>query len=237
MTDSNKTHIAVVLDRSGSMQSIKADTIGGFNEFLKAQKAAPGKATLTLVQFDDVSETVWDSADISGVKPLTDETYKPRGSTALLDTIGKVINQTGQALSGLDEAVRPSKVVFVILTDGHENASHEFSLQNINEMITHQRDKYAWEFVFLGANQDAILVAGRMGISQVSAMTFAANAKGTASAFSSTARMVSDYRAGGRLAYDASDRQAQTDAGAGRYGEYERPRKASLKGTKSGRAL
>lgn len=211
----NSTDITVVLDRSGSMQSIASDTIGGFNKFLSDQQAAPGEAVITLNQFDDVFEHVLKAVAISEAKPLNNSTFVPRGSTALLDAIGRSIEETGKRLESIPEDQRPSKVVVVIITDGHENASSKFSRQQIDEKIRHQRDNYQWEFVFLGANQDAIDAAAGIGIQGANSMTYAANTQGTTAAFASVSRNLRYYRAGDvqTMAFCASDRDDQKDAG------------------------
>jgi hypothetical protein len=209
------TDISIVLDRSGSMQLVKDDTIGGFNQFLQDQKNAPGLATISLHQFDDRYETVYAAIIISDAQPLTDQTFIPRGSTALLDAIGRTINETGKRLGTMDESDRPAKIVFVILTDGHENASREFTLGQIHQMIQHQRENYKWEFVFLGANQDAISTAGQMGISMANALSYAANSAGTKAAFGATSRNLVSYRAGAKVSMDFADidRDEQKKAG------------------------
>lgn len=211
----NHTDITIVLDRSGSMQSIASDTIGGFNKFLSDQKAVPGTATLTLNQFDETHERVVNAADIQSVEPLTDKTFVPRGMTALLDAIGRAITDTGMRLAGLSEDRRPEKVVMVIITDGAENASHEYTRRKINEMISHQRDSYAWEFVFLGANQDAITVARSYGISGMNTMRYAGNAIGTASAFSSVSENTSKFRSSSKssMSFEPKDYAKQDEAG------------------------
>jgi hypothetical protein len=213
----NLTDINVVLDRSGSMSSVRTDTIGGFNTFLKAQKEAVGEANFTLAQFDHEYEIVHNGVGIQTVPELTAETFVPRGNTALLDAIGRTINETGARLSKLPDDERPAKVIFVILTDGAENASHEFTKQQINEMITKQREVYKWDFVFLGANQDAIAVGTGFGVAAGSTMTYAANTMGTQSVYSSLARNVASYRSGGmqgQSIFTDEDRQEQTKAGA-----------------------
>lgn len=212
----NYTDISIVLDRSGSMESIKDDTIGGFNSFLSEQKKVPGAATITLAQFDDVYETVYQAIDLQAAPLLNDQTFVPRGTTALLDAIGRTINETGKRLAAMAESNRPAKVIFVILTDGHENASREFSMPQINEMIRRQRDTYSWEFVFLGANQDAIASAGQMGIQAANAMTYAANKVGTEAAFYSVAKKMTAVRMNqaASMAFDEEDREAQRKAGA-----------------------
>lgn len=209
------THIAMVLDRSGSMTGTRDDTIGGVNRFIADQKSAPGQATLTLGLFDHEYHLVHDATNIKDARPLTRNTYQPRGTTALLDAIGRTIDRTGEHLQGLEESDRPEKVLFVIVTDGQENASQNFTIEKINKKIEHQRAVYKWEFVFLGANQDAITSASKIGISAGSTMTYAANSFGTASAFASTSSNATVFRAAqcDAFTFHASDRNAQTKAG------------------------
>lgn len=192
----NYMHIVLVLDRSGSMQCIRDDTMGGVNRFLVDQKAQPGRATFTLALFDDQHDIIYNHDDIALVRPLTVIDYVPRGWTALLDAIGRSINSTGAWLRMLPEDRRPSKVLFAIMTDGQENASKEFTREQINRMIEHQREKYKWEFAFLGANQDAISVGASYGIPLSSSMTYAANSMGTANAMDSFTRMSGNLRTG-----------------------------------------
>lgn len=209
------TDISIVLDRSGSMDSVKLDTIGGFNSFLKAQKGVPGEATITLVQFDDIYEVVYEGIRLQDAPLLNDQTFVPRGTTALLDAIGRTINATGKRLATLPETERPEKVIFVILTDGYENASREFKVEQINDMIRHQRDVYAWEIVFIGANQDAITSASQMGIQAANALTYAANTVGTQQAFSSLTQNIAAYRTNQKLdmSFSQEDREKQKNAG------------------------
>jgi hypothetical protein len=211
----NHTDITIILDRSGSMASVAEDTIGGFNRFLKDQKAAPGTACITLHQFDDRHDTIMSEKNVHDAPDLTPETFVPRGWTALLDAIGKGVVDTGERMKKAGDAVA-QHVVFVIITDGMENASKEYTHQKVNEMITHQRDKYKWEFVFLGANQDAIQVGGSIGVGAANSMTYAANAVGTAQAFASTGKNLRSMRAGGQstMAYSQDDRDEQKKAGA-----------------------
>ncbi|MBC8144387.1 MAG: VWA domain-containing protein [bacterium] len=179
------TDITIVLDRSGSMQSVAEDTIGGFNRFVEDQKTGHGDAVLTLVQFDDQYEVVYNAAPIATAAKLTDSTFVPRGSTALLDAIGRTIEVTGARFAAAPEHERPEQVIIMILTDGHENASAHYTNAKIAQMIAHQRDVYSWEFVFLAANQDAIATGGRMGISSDQSLTYAASKIGTNAAFDS----------------------------------------------------
>lgn len=211
----NHTDITIVLDRSGSMQSVRDDTIGGFNRFLSDQQVAPGSANITLNQFDHEFETVLNGVEIKSARPLDGQTFVPRGNTALFDAIGRSINETGKRIEAMPESDRPEKVVFVIVTDGEENHSREFNKSKVMEMIQHQREKYQWEFVFLGANQDAIAAAGGIGISASNAMTYAHNSVGTCAAFASTSKNLRQFRAGGQsMGYSVQDREAQANAGA-----------------------
>lgn len=212
----NYTHIAVVLDRSGSMSTVVNDTIGGFNTFLADQRSATGEATITLAQFDDQYEVIYANKPIVEAPDLTKETFVPRGMTALLDGIGRTINSTGAYLGNLPEDQRPEKVVFVILTDGGENSSREFTRGKVFEMITHQREKYDWQFVFLGANQDAISTGGLLGIAANASMTYAANGVGTKAAFASTSASLRSLRSGDadQMSYSDADREQQAQAGA-----------------------
>lgn len=167
------TYIAEVLDRSGSMASIADKTRDGHNEFIRAQKALPGECGYLLTQFDHEFETVYDGP-IKDAPELTALTYVPRGSTALLDAIGNTIMGLGTKLNALPEDQRPERVVFVIITDGEENTSMRYSRKEIFDMITHQRTAYNWQFLFLGANQDAIQEGHKMGIPMQGSVNFAA---------------------------------------------------------------
>lgn len=209
------TDITVVLDRSGSMAQIAGDTIGGFNQFLEDQKKAAGTATISLHQFDDIYETVIDNKDIQSAQPLTDKTFVPRGMTALHDAIGRSINATGARISALPEDQRPEKVVFVIITDGAENASKEYDLAKVNAAITLQRETYKWEFVFLAAKQDAIHTGMSLGVAAANSMSYADNGAGTKRAFMSTSSNLKMMRSGASadMSYSAQDRQLQKDAG------------------------
>jgi uncharacterized protein YegL len=184
--------IVCVLDRSGSMDSIIDDSIGGFNVFLSEQQALPGDAKLTLILFDDQYEVVYDRINLQDVSKITSETYTPRGTTALHDALGKSINSLGESLSNQNKS--PEKVIFVILTDGGENASKEFTKEQINKMIKHQQEKYSWEFIFLAANQDAFSVGDGLGISAQNIANFSASSLGTQAAYSGMSTRTSAYR-------------------------------------------
>ena len=186
--NTNLTEIAFILDRSGSMASCVPETLQGFNEFLRDQQALPGQARFTLVLFDEQYEVPADALPVAEVVPLDECTYTTRGCTALLDAIGKTIDNLGQRLAATPEADRPGKVIVAILTDGVENASRTYSLAAINGRITRQRETYAWEFLFLGANQDAIATAAHMGIAAQNAATYVADGSGALSSFASMGR-------------------------------------------------
>lgn len=180
--NANLTEIACILDRSGSMESIREDAIGGFNAFLDTQRKQPGDARLTLVLFDNEYLVPEAGTPLAQVKPLDSTSYVPRGSTALYDAIGRTINELGARLASTPEGDRPAKVIMAILTDGAENASTEFTGQMISDMISRQSAAYAWEFVFLAANQDAVTAAKAIGIQKQDAFHFMADKAGMAMA-------------------------------------------------------
>ena len=190
------------------MGDIKDDAIGGFNCFLKEQKAAGANATLTLVQFDTEStDVVHESMPILEVPDLNHQTFQPRGGTPLLDALGQTIDSTGRALAAIPEANRPNKVVFVVITDGQENSSHQHTKASVKERIDHQSSHYNWQFVFLGANQDAFDEAGAVGIAMGNAANFAPARM--QAAFAATAANVASYRRSGnaaKLAYSDDQR-------------------------------
>lgn len=212
MTKPNSTLIAVVLDRSGSMESIRDATIEGVNAFVTQQKSQPGEAKLSLVQFDTEFLTTHDEAPLETVQPLTRATYVPRAGTALLDAIGRTIDGIGVKLAARPESERPSKVVVVIQTDGYENSSREYTNAKISEMITHQRTKYGWDFVFLGANQDAIATAAQWGIQQNWAFTYSADSLSMGKAFVGASYAVNNSRSGVENNYSSAVRAAALDS-------------------------
>ena len=190
----NLSEIVCVIDRSGSMASIASDAIGGFNNFLEEQKEVDGEARLTLVLFDDRYELVHDSVEVGDVWPLDKLTYSPRGTTALMDAVGRAIDDVGQNISDMDEGDRPSTVIFAILTDGFENASVKYSMREISEMIHHQQDKYDWKFIFLAANQDAIASASNIGIDAKYASSFGATGQGVREGTQTMSHMTTSFR-------------------------------------------
>ena len=192
----NLTELVFILDRSGSMSGLETDTIGGFNSMLEKQKKESGEAFVTTVLFDDKYELLHDRYDIKGVNLLTEKEYYVRGSTALLDAIGITINNIGKALSDTKEEDRPGKVLFVIITDGMENSSREFSYEKVKKMVEHQKSKYAWDFIFLGANIDAIKTANSFGISADMATNFVSDSAGTQLNYKIVSEVVSSFRKG-----------------------------------------
>ena len=192
----NLTELVFILDRSGSMSGLETDTIGGFNSMLEKQKKESGEAFVTTVLFDDKYEVLHDRYDIKGVNLLTEKEYYVRGSTALLDAIGITINNIGKALSDTKEEDRPGKVLFVIITDGMENSSREFSYEKVKKMVEHQKSKYSWDFIFLGANIDAIKTANSFGISADMATNFVSDSAGTQLNYKIVSEVVSSFRKG-----------------------------------------
>ena len=207
--------ITVVLDRSGSMDSLCSEVIGSFNTFVDDQKDVEGEATFTLIQFDDKYEVNYEAMEIKDVPSLNEATYVPRGMTALLDAVGRAIISTGKRLKKMDESERPEKVIFIIQTDGMENASKKYSVDVVKKMIKEQQDKYSWEFVFLGSNIDAVSTAEDMGIREGNAMTYANSPNGTREAFQSVSENLSFCRRNERsdMSFKEKDYKAQKKAG------------------------
>lgn len=207
----NLTEIVFILDRSGSMEAMVEPAISGFNRLLREQQQTPGSARFTLVLFDDQYEVPVDSLPIAEVVELDTTTYVPRGSTALLDAIGRTIDALGAKLHATPEAERPGQVIVAILTDGMENASTQFSWQQVSARIRRQTNAYQWQFLFLGANQDAIATAGRMSIQAVNSTNFAMDAHSYDSSKGALSRKISAIR---RLKQGASDVATLNDAAA-----------------------
>lgn len=204
----NLTELVFILDRSGSMGGMEGDTIGGFNAMLEKQKAVDGECRITTVLFDNDYEVLHDRIDLRAISPITGQEYFVRGQTALLDAIGKTINKIGAVQKGTDEDYRAEKVLFVITTDGMENASREFNYDKIKTMIERQKTKHGWEFIFLGANIDAVEVAGRFGVARSRAQSFHNDSKGIALNYSVIGGTIAAYRvapAGVKLNDDWSD--------------------------------
>lgn len=201
MTDPNSRHIAVILDRSGSMITVKDDTEGGLRAFLDAQTEAPGQTTVSLYQFDDRYEAVYENKALADVPPFT---LRPRGATALLDAVGRTITAVGEQLAAKPDDERPGEVIVVILTDGHENASREFTNRQIKTLITRQQDTYGWKFVFLGADQDAFAAGGAMGIGRATTLSY--SGARTAESMTNAGRMVARGTASGLYAFSDDER-------------------------------
>lgn len=194
MTNPNLTSINVIIDRSGSMHGLTADTIGGFNQFLSDQKKAPGEAIFTLCTFADHHELVHDFVKVASVPELNADTYRPAGSTALLDAMGTTINEVGRKLAAMKEEDRPGKVIFLIITDGQENASCTFTKSQIANMVKHQQDVYSWEFVFMGANMDAVSEGVSLGIAARNSVSYDATKGGTHQLYRSISSNTTSYR-------------------------------------------
>jgi len=205
------SEIAFVLDRSGSMKSCQQAAIEGFNQFLADQQKTDGLAKLTLVLFDDEYLVPISSIPVEEVVSLTDDTYQPRGCTALLDAIGQTIDNLGQRLAALAEKDRPGQVIVAILTDGLENASQRFTWKEIAGKIKNQTDTYKWIFLFLGANQDAIATAANLSIAANNAATYVADAAGSKAGQAAFSRKMSALR---RASMDSASVSERLDAEA-----------------------
>ena len=205
MTDMNLTEIVCVLDRSGSMEQIIDDAIGGINRLIKdQQEMTEGRATMTIALFDNEYLVVAENKPVEMVQPFDRRTYKPRGSTALLDAVGRTIDEMGRRYANLPEDKRPGKVLFVILTDGHENASRQYGYDRIAEMVKHQTDRYGWVFMYLSADIDAFTHAGRLNIgTSVSYRGTGQSIGATYSVASSAARQFRSYGASGMSIMDS----------------------------------
>lgn len=196
------TEIVFILDRSGSMGHLTTDTIGGYNAFIDQQKKEAGDALVTTVLFDDAYEVLHNAIEIGNIKYLTDKEYFVRESTALLDAIGKTINSSIKRVKTLKDEYKADKVIFVIITDGYENASREFSYDAIKRMIDHQSEKYKWEFVFLGANIDAAAEGAKMGFRKDRSANFVSDSDSTTHVYSEMSKNISNYRKTGVMEED-----------------------------------
>ena len=190
----NLTEVVFILDRSGSMSGLESDTIGGFNSMITKQKKEEGEAYITTVLFDDKIETLHDRIEIGRVEPMNDSQYFTRGCTALLDAIGKTVNHISDIHRYAREEDRPEKTIFIITTDGLENSSREFTYDKIKKLLTQKQEKDGWEFLFLGANIDAIEVAGKMGISRDDACDYVCDEAGTALNFNVMSNVIGSVR-------------------------------------------
>ena len=173
------TEMVFILVRSGSMLGLEKDTIGGFNSMIHKQKREGGDAYVSTILFDDVQEVVHDRVKLSDVKRMTGKTYWVRGNTALLDAVGEAIHHTVNVHRHSDPKDIPMHTIFVIITDGYENASRKYSYDDMKRMIEHEKEKYGWEFLFIGANIDAVQAASNIGISASRAVNYVADSEGT----------------------------------------------------------
>ena len=188
------TEVVFILDRSGSMSGLEADTIGGFNSLIEKQKKEEGEALISTVLFDDRTEVLYDRVPVKKVEPMNDRQYYVRGCTALLDAVGGAIHHIANVYKYAREEDRPEKTLFIITTDGMENASRLYSYREVKKMVEHEQQKYGWEFLFLGANIDSVQVAGRFGIRADRAMNYECDSAGTATNFRALSRTVSAVR-------------------------------------------
>ncbi len=195
----NITELVFILDRSGSMAGLESDTIGGFNAMLEKQKKEDGECFISTVLFDNVSEVLHDRVRLADIKPMTDREYTVRGCTALLDAIGGAIHHIGNVHKYARPEDVPEHTMFVITTDGMENASQRYSGAQVKRMIERQKEKYGWEFLFIGANIDAVETARRYGISEDRAVNYNADAEGTGILYESVACAVSSVRSSAPL--------------------------------------
>lgn len=201
----NLTELVFILDRSGSMGGLESDTIGGYNSLLNKQKKVEGECVITTVLFDDRYELLHDRINLNGVAPITDKEYFTRGSTALLDAIGTTIKKIENAQKHTAEQERASKVMFVITTDGYENASKEYSYQKIKQMIERQKKAHDWEFIFLGANIDAVETAAQFGIDANRSANYHADSQGTQLNYEVVSNAVMNFRTCAKVSEDWKD--------------------------------
>ena len=190
----NITELVFILDRSGSMAGLESDTIGGFNAMIEKQKKEDGECYISTVLFDNVSEVLHDRVKLSDIKPMTDKEYTVRGCTALIDALGGAIHHIGNIHKYARPEDVPEHTMFVITTDGMENASQRYTSDQVKRMIERQKEKYGWEFLFIGANIDAVETAQRYGISSDRAVNYNADSEGTGILYESVACAVSNVR-------------------------------------------
>lgn len=193
------TELVFILDKSGSMSGLESDTIGGYNSMLKKQQSIEDECHITTVLFDNYYELLHDRIDIKAVSLITEKEYQVGGSTALLDAIGNTIHKIGNAQKHTAENYRAEKVMFVIITDGEENSSREYSADKVKAQIERQKTKFGWEFIFLGANIDAVQTARRFGIAPDRAIDYLADSEGTELNFKVMASAVATFREAGTV--------------------------------------
>ena len=194
-TKNNITELVFILDRSGSMSGLENDTIGGFNSLIEKQKKQDGKCFVSTVLFDHETDVIYDRLELENIKPLTENEYFTRGCTALLDAIGGAIHHIGNIHKYARREDVPEHTMFVIMTDGYENASRRYSSDKVKAMIERQKNKYGWEFLFIGANIDAVETAERYGISEDRAVNYHADSQGTAVVYDAVEQTVANFRA------------------------------------------
>ncbi|WP_027504817.1 VWA domain-containing protein [Rhodococcus sp. UNC23MFCrub1.1] len=210
MPDPSLSLVAALLDRSGSMSSIADDTRGGFDTFIDAERGHDGTTVVTLAQFDDQYAMVYDSTPIDQVPPLY---LVPRGMTALYDAVGKFVTAIGSSLEALREEERPGSVTVLVMTDGQENSSREWSNQAVRELIEQQESQYGWDFVFLGANMDAVETGAQMGFKADKSLTYDASPVGVSAAFSAVVDYQDRKRAHGMQQVDGFSERDRRRAG------------------------
>lgn len=193
--DNDLTELVFILDCSGSMSGLEADTIGGFNAMIRRQKQEPGRALVSTILFDDKIRVLHDRVPIQKVKPMTDRQYRIGGCTALLDAVGGAIHHIGSIYKYARPEDVPAHTMFVITTDGMENASRQYRLDEVKQMIRREQEQYGWEFLFLGANIDAVQAAGHLGIRPSRAVNYCHDGKGTRLNYETVSQVVSDFRA------------------------------------------
>ena len=204
------TELVFILDRSGSMSGLESDTVGGFNAMIEKQKKQDRKCYVSTVLFDNETEVLHDRVELGAIKPMTDREYTVRGCTALIDAIGGAIHHIGNIHKYARTEDVPDHTVFVITTDGMENASHKYTADRVKAMIERQKEKYGWEFLFIGANIDAVETAARYGISEDRAVNYNADEVGTHILYESVSAVVGNVRANKIICEDWSD-QLQED--------------------------
>ncbi|MDF2859495.1 MAG: hypothetical protein K0Q87_5346 [Neobacillus sp.] len=195
----NLTELVFILDRSGSMSGLETDTIGGYNAMIEKQKQEEGEANVTTVLFDDKVEMLNQRVSLQEATKLTEKEYYVRGCTALLDAIGQTIHYMGNVQKYAKEEDKAGKVLLVITTDGYENSSKEYSYEKVRKMIKHQKDRYDWEFIFLGANIDAVETAKQVGIDEEHATNYVADSVGTELNYKAMNGAISCYRSEGKI--------------------------------------
>ncbi len=200
----NLTELVFILDRSGSMSGLESDTIGGFNSMIEKQKKQDGECIVSTVLFDDESRVIHDRVSLDNIKPMTEDDYFVGGCTALIDAIGGAIHHIGNVHKYAREEDVPENTIFIITTDGQENASHRYSSNKVKQMIERQKEKYGWEFLFIGANIDAVETAKRYGIDRNRAVNYNADAQGTSVLYETVSKAVCNVRASKCMADDWS---------------------------------